>query len=63
MFLKELEIIFFFFIVFLNKPWEYIGIENYKAIYKYIQLQGTEVDTGINPEHTHLHLCDFYHCI
>ena len=26
--------------LFLNKPLEYIDIENYKAIYKYIQLQG-----------------------
>ena len=25
--------------LFLNKPMEYIGIENYKIIYKYIQLQ------------------------
>ena len=25
--------------LFLNKPLEYKGIENYKAIYKYIQLQ------------------------
>ena len=28
------------YLYFLNKALEYIGIDNYKAIYKYIQSQG-----------------------
>ena len=30
----------YIFIIFINKTLEYIGVEIYKAIYKYIQLQG-----------------------
>ena len=35
---------------------EYIDIENYKAIYKYIQQQGNLNGTEISQEHTHLHM-------
>ena len=46
--------------VFLNKPFQYIGIVNYKTIYKYIhvqlQLQRNRNGHRISPEHTRLHL-------
>ena len=46
--------------LFLNKPLQYIGIENTKLftnIYMYnYSYRETEMDTGISPEHTHFHL-------